>query len=129
MGCGALVVGFHGYGGSEFMKGEEAGDEQNCILIENGNQQSFIQKLDEVLEKIEKQGRQQYDWIIQNAHKVIKDLTVKPEEEGKLITNTFIVIKEKHRMQLDQKRKRQEKISEKKRKINQKPKEKQKKKR
>jgi glycosyltransferase involved in cell wall biosynthesis len=47
MACGALVVGFNGVGGGDYM--EAHGPDQNCILAENGNLPELGMLLEEVL--------------------------------------------------------------------------------
>lgn len=47
MACGALVVGFAGVGGNDYMVGE--GARQNCLLVENGNLPQLGERLEAAL--------------------------------------------------------------------------------
>lgn len=47
MACGALVVGFAGVGGNDYLVGQ--GDGRNCVLVENGDLVGLGQALEEVL--------------------------------------------------------------------------------
>lgn len=50
MACGCLVVGYSGVGGRVYMEPE--GQEQNCILVENGNVPDLGQRLETVLREM-----------------------------------------------------------------------------
>lgn len=52
MACGALVVGYNGIGGADYMVGE--GPQQNCILVENGHLLSLGYRLEELLNNLAK---------------------------------------------------------------------------
>ena len=64
MATGCVVVGYTGIGGSDIMIGE--GDNQNCVLVENGH----LLELGQTLEKVAIDMKQQpgcYDAVIKNA--------------------------------------------------------------
>ena len=66
MACGALVIGYSGIGGSEYMIGD--GPEQNCVLVENGNLLALGQRVEEVLtELVESPDR--YAQVVENGVK------------------------------------------------------------
>lgn len=62
--CGCLVIGYSGIGGSDYLVG--SGDQQNAILVENGNLPLLGQTLEKVLLDWQKQPHL-YDKIIQNG--------------------------------------------------------------
>jgi hypothetical protein len=64
MACGCLVVGYSGVGGHEYMVG--TGEQQNCILVENGNLPALGTTLEQVLLS-QVADRHSYDTIIQQA--------------------------------------------------------------
>jgi len=81
--AGALVVGFHGYGASLSMVGDDEGDDdpQNAIVVvPNGNDEALIAAVDQVLANFTLDCTY-YHSIIQNAHRRLQDYTVADEEK------------------------------------------------
>jgi glycosyltransferase involved in cell wall biosynthesis len=64
MACGCLVVGYAGVGGHAYMVG--TGEQQNCILVENGNLPALGETLEQVLLNL-LSDHHPYDRIIENA--------------------------------------------------------------
>lgn len=50
MACGALIIGFDGAGGQDYMRGSGPG--QNCILVEGGDFLQFAKSTDEAIDQL-----------------------------------------------------------------------------
>jgi hypothetical protein len=85
MACGCLVVGYHGIGGREFMRGE--GPEQNCVLVENGDLPGFGTALEGVFARL-KADPHAFDRVIANGLATAKG-HLDPEPEARALADYY----------------------------------------
>lgn len=85
MASGALVVGFSGVGGRDYMVG--TGAKQNCVLVENGDLLALGKALEQILRQLS-QDPQAYEGIIRRGC-LTSDLFQDPQREEKALSTFF----------------------------------------
>lgn len=86
MASGCIVVGFSGIGGNDFMVGK--GEEQNCVLVENGDMPNLGKKIEEVIFSFRKDDHT-FEHIIQNGLTTAKQFG-DFNKEGESLKNFFL---------------------------------------
>jgi len=80
MSSGTVVGGFDGVGGHDVMIG--SGDEQNCVLVQNGDFIRLAQALEPLLQDILDSNMEKWQPIIRNAQRLVASHTLESEENS-----------------------------------------------